>query len=103
FRATEDVGHRLAAAAAGGEIGETCCSLRGQRPIREGEHGGFTETGRCRKQQARLARLETARAQRFCDSQAASSASCVSCSVWCSLASALISSSSSPSMMRSIL
>ena len=46
--AAQDVGHRLAAAAAFDETGEACLGLRGQSAFGKGEHGGLAEAGRCR-------------------------------------------------------
>src|SRR5205807_4468360 len=99
----EDVSDRLAVAAARGKLGEAGSALCGQRALGERDRRRLAEPGGGSKQDARLARLKAARVERLRYRQAGSSASWVSCSVWNSLASAAISSSSSPSMMRSIL
>src|SRR5438874_688819 len=99
----QDVGDRLAVAAARGKLGEAASALCGQQALGERDHRRLAEPGGGSKQDARLARLKAARVERLGYRQAASSASWVSCSVWNSFASAAISSSSSPSMMRSIL
>src|SRR5687768_10437045 len=101
--AAEDVRDRLAAGAARDEREVLLLRFTRDFFFGKGYERGLRKSAGRGKQQARLARIDTAGAQGLRDRQAASSASAVSCSVWCSAESAATSSSSSPSMMRSIL
>ena len=99
----EQVGHRLAGAAARRPVGEQRARLRRQVALGMRNHARLREAARFGEQQPGLARVEPAAGQRLRNRHAASSASSASCSAWCSARKAPIRSSSSPSMMRSIL
>src|SRR2546423_895563 len=98
-----EVRDRLAALAACDELFEARTRFFRQRPFGRSDDACAAKAGGVGKKQARFAGVDAARAQDFGDAQAASSASCESCSVWCSAERAAISSSSSPSTIRSIL
>ena len=99
----EQVGDWFAGAAARRPVGEHRARLRRNVALGVREHACHRKSRRLGQQQARLARLEPAADESVAHFHAASSASSASCSAWCSVRSAPISSSSSPSMMRSIL
>src|SRR5574341_144638 len=101
--AAEDVRDRLAGFSPGGEIGEASRGLLGKLLLLKSNEARFGKSRRRGEEKPRLARIDAARAQCLMNGQAASSVSEASCSAWCSWVSASISSSSSPSMMRSIL
>src|SRR5262249_13705674 len=101
--AAQEIGDRNALLPFVRQIKESVLDLERNFLLRRRGECCLREAADFGEQDACLARVDARAGNGLLDVQAGSSESCASCSAWCSAASALTISSSSPSMMRSIL